>query len=123
MGCLSQHRLEDYMTKYNLEYYFETGTGRAEPLKHAIKYNFKKCYTVDIDEEMIEFSYNRLKDASTVDIEFLIGKSTDILDEYVPQIPKESQPFSFLMHIFLVQIFISAHMKNQLESICRMHSL
>ena len=96
MGCLSQHRLEDYMTKYNLEYYFETGTGRAEALKHAIKYDFKKCYTVDIDEEMIEFSYNRLKDASTVDIEFLIGKSTDILDEYVPQIPKESPTFFFL---------------------------
>tara|TARA_B100002019_G_scaffold290153_1_gene307223 strand:+ start:721 stop:1353 length:633 start_codon:yes stop_codon:yes gene_type:complete len=96
MGCLSHHKLEDYMDKYNLEYYFETGTGQAEALSHAVNYNFKKCYTVDIDEEMVELSYNKLKHRAAADIEFLIGKSTDILDEYVPQLPKESPTLFFL---------------------------
>lgn len=96
MGCLRRHDLTDYINKYKLKYYFETGTGRAEALEHAIKYPFKKCYTVDIDEEMVDYSYNKLKDNSSCDIEFLIGKSTEILEEYVPKIPKRSPSLFFL---------------------------
>ena len=96
MGCLRRHNLNSYIDKYNLQYYFETGTGQAEALEHAIQYPFKKCYTVDIDEEMVEFSYNKLKNKSGCDIEFLVGKSIDILEEYVPQIPKESPSLFFL---------------------------
>ena len=73
MGCLRRHNLNSYIDKYNLQYYFETGTGQAEALEHAIQYPFKKCYTVDIDEEMVEFSYNKLKNKSGCDIEFLVG--------------------------------------------------
>ena len=80
MGCLRRHDLTDYINKYKLKYYFETGTGRAEALEHAIKYPFKKCYTVDIDEEMVDYSYNKLKDNSSCEIQFLIGKSTEILE-------------------------------------------
>ena len=68
MGCLRRHRLDGYIKDYGLEYYFETGTGQAEALEHAIKYPFKRCYTVDIDEDMVEYSYNKLKDRSTCDI-------------------------------------------------------
>ena len=50
MGCLRRHRLDGYIKDYGLEYYFETGTGQAEALEHAIKYPFKRCYTVDIDK-------------------------------------------------------------------------
>ena len=87
MGCLRRHRLDGYIKDYGLEYYFETGTGQAEALEHAIKYPFKRCYTVILTKS-IEFSYNKLKDRSTCDIEFLVGKSTDILDEYVPDLLK-----------------------------------
>lgn len=96
MGCLRRHDLNDYIAKYKLEYYFETGTGKAEALEYATRYPFKKCYTVDIDEDLVEYSYNKLKDSSTCNIEFLIGKSTDILDEYVSKIPKKSSALFFL---------------------------
>ena len=96
MGCLRRHNLNDYFDKYKLKYYFETGTGKAEALEHAAQYPFKKCYTVDIDEELVKFSFEKLKDRSTCDIEFLIGRSSDILEEYVPKIPKKSAALFFL---------------------------
>jgi hypothetical protein len=81
--------LTGYIKDYGLEYYFETGTGQAEALQHAVNYPFKKCYTVDIDEDMVEYSYNKLKDESTCDIEFYVGKSTEALDEHVPELPAD----------------------------------
>ena len=45
MGCLRRHELTGYIKDYGLEYYFETGTGQAEALQHAVNYPFKKCYT------------------------------------------------------------------------------
>ena len=120
MGCLRRHELTGYIKDYGLEYYFETGTGQAEALQHAVKYPFKKCYTVDIDEDMVEYSYNKLKNESTCDIEFLVGKSTEALDEHVPELPKMLRLFSFWTHTFLEQIFISVVMKNRLESTSKM---
>ncbi len=96
MGCLRRHELTGYIKDYGLEYYFETGTGQAEALQHAVNYPFKKCYTVDIDEDMVEYSYNKLKDESTCDIEFYVGKSTEALDEHVPELPANVPTLFFL---------------------------
>lgn len=95
MGCLVKHDLNFYIKKYNVEYYFETGTGQGECLDHALKYPFQEYYTVDIDEEMVELSYNKLKNRNK-NINFYVGKSTDILDEYVPQLPKDKSVLFFL---------------------------
>lgn len=96
MGSMNDHNLNYYIDKYKIEYYFETGTGKGSSLEYATRHSFKKCYTVDIDEELLKYSYNKLKDISTCDIEFFVGKSVDILDEYVPQLPKESSTLFFL---------------------------
>ena len=95
MGLLKQHKLTDYINKYNLKYYFETGTGKAECLEYALRYPFEEYWTVDIDEELIEESFNKFKNMSK-NINLLIGKSIDILDEYIPQIPKESPTLFYL---------------------------
>lgn len=95
MGCLREHNLNDYLKNYNLEYYFETGTGKAECLSYAIQYQFKEFYTVDIDEELVEEAYNKLKDSGK-QINLLIGKSTEVLREYTSKIPKESPTLFFL---------------------------
>ena len=95
MGLLKQHKLTDYINKYNLKYYFETGTGKAECLEYALRYPFEEYWTVDIDEDLIEESFNKFKNMSK-NINLLIGKSTEILDEYVPQIPKESPTLFYL---------------------------
>ena len=95
MGLLREHKLTDYIDRYNLKYYFETGTGKAECLEYALRYPFEEYWTVDIDEDLIEESFNKFQNMSK-NINLLIGKSTDILDEYVPQIPKESPTLFYL---------------------------
>lgn len=95
MGCLKEHKLNDYIEKYDLKYYFETGTGKGECLSYATNHNFQQYYTVDIDEDLVKYCYEKLK-SSNKNIEFLVGKSTEILEEYVPQIPKDSATLFFL---------------------------
>jgi len=95
MGLLREHKLTDYIDRYNLKYYFETGTGKAECLEYALRYPFEEYWTVDIDEDLIEESFNKFRNMSK-NINLLIGKSTEILDEYVPQIPKESPTLFYL---------------------------
>ena len=95
MGLLREHKLTDYIDRYNLKYYFETGTGKTECLEYALRYPFEEYWTVDIDEDLIEESFNKFKNMSK-NINLLIGKSTEILDEYVPQIPKESPTLFYL---------------------------
>ena len=95
MGLLREHKLTDYINKYDLKYYFETGTGKAECLEYALRYPFEEYWTVDIDEDLIEESFNKFKNMSK-NINLLIGKSIDILDEYIPQIPKESPTLFYL---------------------------
>jgi hypothetical protein len=95
MGALREHDLNPLIEKFNLEYYFETGTGKGECLGHALRYPFKEYYTVDIDEELVEEVYNKVNGCGK-QINLLVGKSTDILNEYVPQIPKESPTLFFL---------------------------
>jgi hypothetical protein len=95
MGLLREHKLTGYIDRYNLKYYFETGTGKAECLEYALRYPFEEYWTVDIDEDLIEESFNKFKNMSK-NINLLIGKSTEILDEYVPQIPKESPTLFYL---------------------------
>ena len=95
MGLLREHKLTDYIDRYNLKYYFETGTGKAECLEYALRYPFEEYWTVDIDEELIEESFKKFQNMRK-NINLLIGKSIDILDEYVPQIPKESPTLFYL---------------------------
>ena len=114
MGLLTEHNLNYYIDEYKLEYYFETGTGQGECLDHSLRYPFKEYWTVDIDEELIENCYGRMQYYEK-NINFLIGKSTEIIDEYVPNIPKESSTL-----FFLDAHFPGADMKNQLENMGRM---
>lgn len=119
MGALREHDLSPLIEEFGLEYYFETGTGKGECLSHALKYNFKNYYTVDIDEELVEQVYNQLENCGK-DINLLVGKSTDILEEYVPQLPKESPVLFFLdahfpgadFHKCTYEESIRTHMKD-----------
>ena len=95
MGLLREHKLTDYIDRYNLKYYFETGTGKAECLEYALRYPFEEYWTVDIDEDLIEESFKKFQNMRK-NINLLIGKSIDILDEYIPQIPKESPTLFYL---------------------------
>ena len=95
MGTLSSFDVVDYIIGYDLEYYFETGTGVGECIEFALQYPFKEFYSVDIDEDLIEAA--RQKFASTnKKLNLFTGTSEDILSEYVPTLPKGSPTMFFL---------------------------
>ena len=52
MGELNVFSLDQFINKYNLTSFVETGTGRGTGLKHAMKYNFKKLYSIEVMTEL-----------------------------------------------------------------------
>ncbi len=61
MGELKHFNLNDYIQKYNIEYLIETGTYHGDAVEYALKFKFKKIYSVELLKENYEFSVNRFK--------------------------------------------------------------
>jgi hypothetical protein len=95
MGVLYAFDLTDIILKYDLEYYFETGTGIGECLEYALRYPFKELYSVDIDDELIKAARNKFAETDK-DLKLFTGTSEDILREHVPSLPKDSPTLFFL---------------------------
>jgi len=93
MGQLNAFVLEPLIKKYNLKIYFETGTGEAISLQHALKSNFEHFYTVDIDGEFIE---NAKKIILNKNITYVHDYSTNALRSYVPKLAKDKPTLFFL---------------------------
>lgn len=93
MGQLNAFILEPLIEKYNLKVYFETGTGEAISLRHALKSNFEHFYTVDIDGEFID---NAKKIISNTNLTYIHNYSTKALEEYVPTLDKNKPVLFFL---------------------------
>ena len=62
MGELHAFKLESYFKEFNIENYVETGTGQGISLTYALKYPFKKLYSIDIDEELIKTAKEKFND-------------------------------------------------------------
>jgi len=93
MGQLSTFILEPLIEKFNLKVYFETGTGEAISLQHALKSKFEQYYTVDIDQEFVE---NAKKIVSNTNLTCIHNYSTKALEEYVPTLDKNKPVLFFL---------------------------
>ncbi len=57
MGSISRFNLTEIITTYNIHSFIETGTGLGESLIYALSYDFKKFYSIEINEEL----YNKVK--------------------------------------------------------------
>lgn len=93
MGEINIFDLTEFVEKYECKTYFETGTGEAVCLSHALKYDFDKFYTVDLDEELYEKAKNRFVGYP---LTFINNYSSKALDEYVPQLDPNTPVFFFL---------------------------
>ena len=49
MGELHRFDLRPFIDKYDLKIYFESGTGKAVSLRHALNYSFEKYFSVDVE--------------------------------------------------------------------------
>ena len=93
MGEINIFDLTEFVEKYGCKTYFETGTGEAVCLSHALKYDFDKLYTVDLDEELYEKAKNRFVGYP---LTLINNYSSKALDEYVPQLDPNTPVFFFL---------------------------
>jgi hypothetical protein len=73
MGSLRDFNLAEY----NCDVYVETGTGQCGTLSKAIPH-FKKCYSVDMDELMVQNGRTRFPNA-TIEL----GLSVEVLERWL----------------------------------------
>lgn len=85
MGAINRFNLDELIEKYNLEYFFETGTLRGEGVEYALKSNFKKIFSVEIVEKTFNEAVEKFKDNKKVKI--IHGDSSKIMDSIVSQLP------------------------------------
>lgn len=93
MGELVIFDLQPYITKYNCKNYVETGTGMGVCLGHAVKYNFDKFYSIELDGELVEAA-NRKFPQDNVNV--IHDYSSKGLAELVPTLPQDIPVFFFL---------------------------
>lgn len=80
--CLPLKELQSMM---NSEVFIETGCFRGLSLLYALEHNFKKCYSCDIDIEMIDFCRSHLKQFSDR-LEIVHADSFTFLNELLPKL-------------------------------------
>ena len=54
MGELFIHDILNYIARYNLDTFIETGTGKGTGLNYASKYPFKDLYSIEIIKELYD---------------------------------------------------------------------
>lgn len=78
MGALYQHNIGDYISKYNLLNYVETGTGMGDCLQHALTFDFQNLFSVEIYPKVFETVSRKFHETKA---KVLLGNSYEILPE------------------------------------------
>lgn len=94
MGEITSFNLSEFIEKYKIDIYFETGTGQCTSLEYASKFNFKKLYSVDIDEDLYQSAKNKFIDNEKIVL--LNDLSTNAIIQTVPTISKDYNVLFFL---------------------------
>lgn len=92
MGELSIFDLNPFIEKHKCQNYVETGTGVAVCLQHALKYDFKNYYSVDLDEDLVNSAQSLANDKVTISHDY----STQFLEKLVPTLPVDEPVLFFL---------------------------
>jgi hypothetical protein len=83
MGALYQHNIGEYIAKYNLRNYVETGTGMGECLQHALTFEFESLSSIEIYPKV----YESVKEKFTqTKANVFLGNSYEVLPEILKEI-------------------------------------
>lgn len=93
MGELYLHNLDDYITKYGCSVFVETGTGKGVGLSTALKFPFKKLYSIEIMESLFLECLEKFKEDR---VEILNESSIEGLKVVLEKIEEESSAFFWL---------------------------
>lgn len=88
MGVLQTFDLKDYIEKYNLGMYYESGISGGSGFRYAMQFNFKKLFGSEIVEGRIDHLIEEFK--QNENIELYCGKSVDHLKKVLNENPNEN---------------------------------
>jgi hypothetical protein len=54
MGLISIFNLENLIQEFGIKIFFETGTGMGQGISHALNFNFKELYTIEIIDSIYQ---------------------------------------------------------------------
>ncbi len=77
MGTLTKFELNEYIKKYELTDFIETGTYLGDGLNYAKNFKFKNLYSIELIEQYYNHCYTKFKEYNN--IKLYNGKSTDML--------------------------------------------
>lgn len=83
MGALYQHNVQTYINDYNLINYVETGTGAGDCLSHALNFNFKNHFSVEIYPQIYEMAISKFKNTNA---KLFLGNSYEVLPNLLKEI-------------------------------------
>tara|TARA_R100000458_G_scaffold9704_2_gene7699 strand:+ start:6004 stop:6594 length:591 start_codon:yes stop_codon:yes gene_type:complete len=93
MGELYLHDLKPYIDKYGCNVFVETGTGVGTGIQHALRYDFKKLYTIEIMEELWKHCKKEIKDPR---VDFIHNNSLDGMKGILEEVKDEECVFFWL---------------------------
>jgi hypothetical protein len=93
MGQITAFNIQAILEKYECSTYVETGTGIGDSLRFILNFPFKKIYTIDIDEDLINSAKEKFKDQRIV---FKNNLSTKALVEILPELESTDSVLFFL---------------------------
>lgn len=92
MGELYLHNLDEYIDKYDIKVFVETGSGKGTGINHALQYKFTKLYSIEIMDEMYDFCLNKFKDDR---LKLICSRSIDGLELVLDCFVEKEDPILF----------------------------
>lgn len=83
---VKQNKIIQFVKKYNIEHFIETGTYKGDMLE-ALKREFKKLYSIELDKHL--FKKALIKFHNEKHIKLLNGDSGEILPKLLKEVPKQ----------------------------------
>ncbi len=93
MGQITAFDLNEYIQKYKIKQYIETGTGEGVSLEYAQKYEFTSLFSIDIDEELYGRATNKFKNDTRITL--INDYSTNALKLLIPKL--DESPVLFFL--------------------------
>jgi len=94
MGAIYHFDLQEWINKYNLSGYLETGAGYGTSIFNALRYNFNFILSVEIDKEQTDLLNTFFRFDSRIKI--INDTSASFLTNILPRIPKNLNCLIFL---------------------------
>lgn len=96
MGRLFTFDLPSYIKKYNINHFFETGTGEGDTLNSLLQYELNGYHSVEINEIIYNRCKQKFQNISSDLLKLYNDNSYEAIKRYLPDIPKNENVLFWL---------------------------